>query len=97
MNTLRDGYTNELGPIDWDEVMTTKVNFPKTGMGIEEGTVVRWLKSVGDTVRKGESIVEIETAKALQDIAAPVDGTLSQITAAAGTTVPVNTTLAWID
>src|SRR5260221_88011 len=46
--------------------MTTKVNLPKTGMGIEEGTVAKWLKAVGGKVKKGEPIVEIETAKAVQ-------------------------------
>ena len=56
--------------------MTVNVNFPKSGMGIEEGTARRWLKAVGDPVRKGEVIVEIETAKALQEVEAPVSGKL---------------------
>ena len=59
--------------------MTVNVNFPKSGMGIEEGTARRWLKSVGDQVRQGEVIVEIETAKAVQDVEAPVSGTLVRI------------------
>ena len=36
--------------------MTVSVNFPKSGMGIEEGTARRWLKAVGDKVRRGEVI-----------------------------------------
>ena len=76
--------------------MNIKVNFPKTGMGIEEGTVARWLKAVGDTVRKGDPLVEIETAKALQEIEAPADGTLIEILLAEGESAEVNTPIAVI-
>jgi pyruvate/2-oxoglutarate dehydrogenase complex dihydrolipoamide acyltransferase (E2) component len=76
--------------------MTTPVNFPKSGMGIEEGTVMSWLKSVGDTVKKGEPLVEIETAKALQEIESPADGVLIAILADVGSTALVNTELAII-
>lgn len=77
--------------------MTTKVNFPKSGMGIEDGTVARWLKAVGDKVQKGEVIVEMETAKALQEVEAPIGGTLVKILLANGATAAVNTTIALID
>jgi pyruvate/2-oxoglutarate dehydrogenase complex dihydrolipoamide acyltransferase (E2) component len=76
---------------------TTKVNFPKSGMGIDEGTVVRWLKSVGNRVEKGDVVVEIETAKAVQEVAAPASGTLIQILALEGDTAKVNTALALIE
>lgn len=76
--------------------MTTKVNFPKWGMGLEEGTVVRWLKSVGERVAKGDALVEIETAKATQEVEAPVSGTLTKILLAAGETAAVNTAIAEI-
>jgi len=76
--------------------LNIKVNFPKTGMGIEEGTVARWLKAVGDTVRKGDPLVEIETAKALQEIEAPADGTLIEILLAEGESAEVNTPIAVI-
>jgi pyruvate/2-oxoglutarate dehydrogenase complex dihydrolipoamide acyltransferase (E2) component len=66
-------------------------------MGIEEATVSRWLKSLGDTVSEGEVLVEVETAKALQEIAAPARGRLVQIMVPQGETVPVNTTLALIE
>jgi pyruvate/2-oxoglutarate dehydrogenase complex dihydrolipoamide acyltransferase (E2) component len=75
----------------------TKVNFPKSGMGIDEGTVIRWLKAVGETVEKGEVLVEIETAKALQEVAAPVSGRLAKILVAKGETAAVNTALATIE
>jgi len=66
-------------------------------MGIEEGTVTRWLKSVGDRVEKGEPIVEIETAKALQEVESPATGTLIEILLPAGQMAPVNTEIAVID
>lgn len=77
--------------------MTTVVNLPKSGMGIEEGTVLRWLKAVGDSVEKGEPIVEIETAKATQEVQAPVAGKLVQILLAQGETAPVNTAIAVLE
>jgi pyruvate/2-oxoglutarate dehydrogenase complex dihydrolipoamide acyltransferase (E2) component len=77
--------------------MAIKVNFPKAGMGIEEGTAKRWLKSVGDRVQKGEVIVEIETAKAIQDVEAPASGTLLSILLPEGETTAVNTPIAVID
>jgi pyruvate/2-oxoglutarate dehydrogenase complex dihydrolipoamide acyltransferase (E2) component len=77
--------------------MSTKVNLPKPGMGTEEGTVLRWMKAVGDKVRQGEPIVEIEFAKATQEIEAPVSGTLTEILVAEGQTTPVNTALATIE
>jgi pyruvate/2-oxoglutarate dehydrogenase complex dihydrolipoamide acyltransferase (E2) component len=75
----------------------TKVNLPKSGMGIEEGTIARWLKAVGETVRKGEIMAEVETAKALQEIAAPVTGVIVEILAVEGQTVGVNSCIALID
>lgn len=78
-------------------VMATIVNLPKWGMGIEEGTVTRWLKAVGENVRKGEPIVEIETAKATQEVEAPVSGTLVKILLAEGQTAAVNTDIAVIE
>ena len=77
--------------------MSIKVNFPKAGMGIEEGTVARWLKSAGESVTKGEILVEIEVAKAVQEVVAPASGTLARILVAQGETVPVNTALALIE
>lgn len=77
--------------------MTTKVNLPKAGMGIEEGTVARWFKAEGDLVTKGEALVEIETAKAMQEVAAPASGKLTKIIVPEGATAPVNTALGLID
>jgi pyruvate/2-oxoglutarate dehydrogenase complex dihydrolipoamide acyltransferase (E2) component len=75
----------------------TPVNFPKSGMGIEEGTIIRWLKAVGDQVNEGDVLVEIETAKAIQEVQAPESGIMTQILIPGGETVEVNTTLALIE
>lgn len=76
--------------------MVTKVILPKSGMGIEEGTVLRWLKAVGESVRQGEPLVEIETAKATQELEAPASGTLVEILLSEGETAPVNSAIALI-
>lgn len=77
--------------------MVTPVNLPKSGMGIEEGTVIRWLKAVGERVEKGEPLVEIETAKATQEVEAPVSGTLVKILLPEGQTAAVNSEIALIE
>jgi pyruvate dehydrogenase E2 component (dihydrolipoamide acetyltransferase) len=56
--------------------MIAKLILPKSGMGIDEGTVAQWLRRVGDRVEKGEPVAEIETAKAVQELVAPATGTL---------------------
>ena len=66
-------------------------------MGIDEGTVARWLKAVGDSVEEGEVVVELETAKAIQEVQAPVSGTLVKITVAQGESTAVNTELGVIE
>lgn len=59
--------------------MTIELKIPKTGMGISEGMIKKWLKFEGDAVGKGEVLVEIETAKAIEEIESPVTGTLKKI------------------
>lgn len=77
--------------------MTTKIVLSKSGMGIEEGTIIRWLKAPGDQVKVGEAIVEIETAKATQEIEAPVGGTLVKILVAEGETAAVDSEIGEIE
>lgn len=77
--------------------MVTKVNLPKWGMGLEEGTVVQWLKAEGERVEKDEPIVEIETAKATQEVTAPASGILVEILLDEGETAAVNTAIAVIE
>jgi pyruvate/2-oxoglutarate dehydrogenase complex dihydrolipoamide acyltransferase (E2) component len=77
--------------------MTTPVVLPKWGMGLDEGTVTKWLKAEGDSVKQGEPIVEIETAKATQEVEAPASGRLAKILLAEGQAAAVNTTIALIE
>jgi pyruvate/2-oxoglutarate dehydrogenase complex dihydrolipoamide acyltransferase (E2) component len=77
--------------------MPVKVVMPKWGTGMNEGKIVRWLKAVGDRVEEGESIVEIETVKAVQDLEAPASGTLSEILLPEGESAEVRTLIALIE
>ena len=74
----------------------TDVVMPQMGESIFEGTITKWLKKVGDTVNKDEPLFEISTDKVDAEIPAPVAGVLSQIKAAEGETVQVNTVVAVI-
>ena len=77
--------------------MATKIILPKSGMGIEEGTVSRWLKVIGEKVEKGEPVVEIETAKTTQEVESPASGTLVKILLAPGESAPVNSEIGIIE
>lgn len=70
---------------------------PDTGMGITEGTIVQWLKAVGDPVAVGETVAEMETAKATVEIEAVESGTLAEILVATGETVEVGAVIARYD
>ncbi len=76
--------------------MPTTVIMPALELAQETGKVLRWLKSPGDTVSKGEPIVEIETDKVTVEIEAPASGVLRDVTARAGDVVPVGKTIALI-
>src|SRR5712691_3112376 len=71
--------------------MTISIVVPQLGESVAEGTVARWLKAVGDKVRKEEPLVEIQTDKINVEIPSPADGILSSILIAEGTTVLVGT------
>ncbi len=76
--------------------MPTTVVMPALELAQESGTVLHWLKSPGDTVTKGEPLVEIETDKVTTEIEAPASGVLGDVTARAGDVVPVGQTIALI-
>ena len=76
--------------------MPTTVIMPALEMAQETGKVLKWLKSPGATVAKGETIVEIETDKVTVEIEAPASGILRDVTAQAGDVVPVGQTIALI-
>ena len=77
--------------------MKIKVVMPKWGTGMNEGKILRWLKAVGDAVAEGEPIAEIETAKAVQDLEAPVTGVVTEILLAEGGEAVVRTPIAIIE
>ncbi len=74
-----------------------KVLLPQWGMGMSEGTIVKWLKAIGDTVAEDEPLAEVEAEKTTEVIEAPVAGTLTEILVEAGSLVPVRTPLAIIE
>src|SRR5258707_581812 len=69
---------------------------PTLGQSMEEGTVVRWFKSEGDSVRKGEVLLEVMTDKANIEVESEFEGTVRRILAPADATVPINTPIALI-
>jgi pyruvate dehydrogenase E2 component (dihydrolipoamide acetyltransferase) len=76
--------------------MPTPVVMPQMGESIAEGTIVRWIKQVGDPVDRDEPLFEISTDKVDAEIPSPVAGTLLEITVKEGETVPVNSVVAQI-
>src|SRR5436190_15580675 len=73
-----------------------EIIMPKMGDAMTEGKVVRWYKKAGDAVKKGEPVLEIETDKVNLDLEAENDGTLSEVSANEGETVPVGGRLALV-
>ena len=76
--------------------MPNRIIMPKTGMAMEEGILVRWLKQAGEPVSKGEAIAVIETDKVTMELESDYDGTLLAIVRRDGDVVPATHTIAWI-
>ena len=76
--------------------MPTNVLLPKWGMGMNDGTVVKWLKQEGDTVEEGDALCEIESAKVSSEVESPGAGTLARIVVPEGMTVDTGVLLAVI-
>jgi pyruvate dehydrogenase E2 component (dihydrolipoamide acetyltransferase) len=76
--------------------MAISVVMPALEMAQETGKLISWLKQEGETVAKGEPLLEIETDKAVMEIESPGEGILAAVKAQAGTVVPVGQTIAWI-
>src|SRR5260370_33882043 len=70
--------------------MATDVVMPQMGESIAEGTIVRWIKKVGDTVDRDEPLFEISTDKGDAEIPSPAAGVITEIRAQEGETGPVN-------
>ncbi len=69
---------------------------PALGMSQDTGRLLTWLKSEGDTVEKGEPLMEVETDKTTVEVESPASGTLGGISAAVGDDVPVGDVIAYI-
>jgi pyruvate dehydrogenase E2 component (dihydrolipoamide acetyltransferase) len=75
--------------------VATEIKLPRLGQGMEAGTIVRWLKSEGEQVEKGEPLYELDTDKVTQEVEADASGVLLKISVAEGE-VPVGQTIAVI-
>jgi pyruvate dehydrogenase E2 component (dihydrolipoamide acetyltransferase) len=73
-----------------------EVIMPKMGDAMEEGTLLKWLKSEGDDVSEGDAIAEIETDKVTMELEAEDAGTLAQLIADEGQDIPVGEAIAFI-
>ena len=76
--------------------MATEVKLPRLGQGMESGTIVRWLKAEGDTVKKREPLYELDTDKVTQEVESDLDGVLLKIVVQEGE-VEVGSTIAMIE
>lgn len=70
---------------------------PKLGHLMEEGTIIAWMKKPGETVSRGEPIVEIEVDKGTLEAECDVTGTVVELLVEEGQTVPVNSPIARIE
>ena len=76
--------------------MAISVVMPALEMAQENGKLLAWRKKEGESVTKGEPLLEIETDKAVVEVEAPGDGILAGITADVGAVIPVGETIAWL-
>src|SRR3954452_8833684 len=74
----------------------SEVVMPRLSDSMEEGTILTWLKQVGDEVAVGDELVEIETDKANMAYESDVAGTLQEILAQEGETLPIGSPIALI-
>lgn len=74
-----------------------EVLLPQWGMGMSEGTITSWLKSVGDAVTEDEAIAEVVGEKVDETLESPATGTLVEILVPEGATVEVRTPVAVIE
>ena len=79
-----------------DLLMATEVKLPRLGQGMESGTIVRWLKAEGDSVKKREPLYELDTDKVTQEVESDLDGILLKIVVQEGE-VEVGSTIAMIE
>ena len=73
-----------------------EIFMPSMGEGINEATLVKWLKKKGDPIKKDEPLLEVSTDKVDTEIPSPAAGFLLELLATEGDTIPVNATIAWV-
>src|SRR6266704_109571 len=76
--------------------MATEVVMPQMGESVAEGTIVRWIKKVGDKIDRDEPLFEISTDKVDAEIPSPAAGVIAEIRVKEGETVPLKTVVALI-
>ncbi|HEX3254814.1 MAG TPA: dihydrolipoamide acetyltransferase family protein [Gaiellaceae bacterium] len=76
--------------------MSSQVTLPRLGQGMESGTIVRWFKSEGESVEKGEPLYELDTEKVTQEVEAESSGVLIKILAGEGEEIEVGKAIAVI-
>lgn len=74
--------------------MAETINMPKLGFDMAEGTLIRWVKQVGENINKGDVLAEIETDKATVEVESPASGVVLQHIVDQGAIVPVNAPIA---
>lgn len=75
----------------------TEVLLPQWGMGMSEGSIVQWLKNVGDHVAEDEPLAEVEAEKVEETLESPATGTLVEILLQEGESAEVRTVVAIIE
>jgi len=76
--------------------MATRIDMPQLGLTMETGTILQWLKAVGDTVKKGQPVVLIQTDKVEYEVESPAAGTLLKVAAQEGAELSVGSLMAVI-
>jgi len=74
--------------------MAETISMPKLGFDMAEGTLVRWVKKVGETISKGDVLAEIETDKATVEVESSASGVVRRLLVDEGALVPVNSPIA---
>ena len=74
-----------------------EIIMPSLGETVDEGKVVKWLKKVGDEIKEGDILCEVETDKTAAEITSTVNGKLTEIIAQEGVTIPVGGKIATVE
>ena len=74
-----------------------EIIMPSLGETVDEGKVIKWHKNVGDEIKEGDILCEVETDKPAAEIPSRVNGTLTEITAPEGETIPVGGKIATVE